>query len=227
MDNQEQFCAAGRLWDEIDDRVAKATGETLESTTRMLSIVEDTKKIGVSTLTELNYQGEKLQNIQRKEEGIAEDVAYIKRLLKSALGCCQWCSCEGFFKTNKVRNILSLCIKEIPLKITSVYTTILINTQATTLNESPILIIQPTEKPYKTGQHGIVTVQPQTSCLKWSLSDQLNPTKSSSVTEHKIDQNLRYIIMDTCNKQYTTDDKVCTIIMVALLLYLQNGVFDS
>ena len=88
-------------------------------------------------------------------------------------------------------------------------------------------MLQPTEKSYKTVQHGIVTVQPQTSCLKWSLSDQLNPMKSSSVTEHKIDQNLRYIIMDTCNKQYTTDDKVCTIIMVVLLLYLQNGVFDS
>ena len=101
MDNQGQSCAAGRLWDEIDDRVEKATGQALESTTRMLSIVEDTKKIGVSTLTELNYQGEKLQNIQRKEEGIAGDVAYIKKLLKSALGC-QWCSCEWFFKTNKV-----------------------------------------------------------------------------------------------------------------------------
>ena len=95
----EQLYAVGELWDKIDSRIETARDEALEATEKILSIAEDTKRIGASTLIELNQQGEKLQSIQRKEDDIEEDVKYTKQLLRT-LGC-HFCWCPSIASLNK------------------------------------------------------------------------------------------------------------------------------
>ena len=77
--------AIGKLWDSHGKKVAD---ETLEATTRILGIADDTHKIGLNTLMELNQQGEQLQNIRNKVDDIEADVSHTKWLLRSAFGCC-------------------------------------------------------------------------------------------------------------------------------------------
>uniref|UniRef100_UPI0035900BCB synaptosomal-associated protein 25 n=1 Tax=Myxine glutinosa TaxID=7769 RepID=UPI0035900BCB len=76
------------------------TDESLESTRRMLMLVEESKDAGIRTLVMLDEQGEQLERIEEGLDQINKDMKEAEKNLSDLGKCCGLCSCP----CDKLRN---------------------------------------------------------------------------------------------------------------------------
>ncbi|CAF0880089.1 unnamed protein product [Didymodactylos carnosus] len=77
--------------DSIQTKINEKTNESLESTRRMLGMVDETKDVGIRTLVMLGEQGEKLDNIEQNMDRIDSNMDEAERQLTNLQKCCGLC----------------------------------------------------------------------------------------------------------------------------------------
>ncbi|XP_019641211.1 PREDICTED: synaptosomal-associated protein 25-like isoform X2 [Branchiostoma belcheri] len=75
----------------IQKRCDEVTDESLESTRRMLSLMEEGKEEGIKTLVALDEQGEQLEKIEEGLDQINKDMKIAEGALKDLEKCCGLC----------------------------------------------------------------------------------------------------------------------------------------
>ncbi|XP_064600228.1 synaptosomal-associated protein 25-like isoform X1 [Liolophura sinensis] len=85
--NQVPITEAGQLQLDIDD----ATRESLESTRRMVGLLEESKEAGIRTLVMLDEQGEQLDRIEEGMDQINQDMKDAEKNLEGLEKCCGLC----------------------------------------------------------------------------------------------------------------------------------------
>ena len=78
---------------QLDQRIDYVTNESVDSTKRMRAMVEETRQMGVETVTTLNEQGEQLDNVERRLEEINLDLNQTDTNLKELEKCCGCFTC--------------------------------------------------------------------------------------------------------------------------------------
>ncbi|XP_040267254.1 synaptosomal-associated protein 23 [Bufo bufo] len=73
----------------------QVTDESLESTRRMLTLVEQSQDAGVKTLTMLDEQGEQLKRVEEGLDQINKDMREAEKNLTELNKCCGLCVCPG------------------------------------------------------------------------------------------------------------------------------------
>ncbi|XP_038641953.1 synaptosomal-associated protein 25 [Scyliorhinus canicula] len=86
--------------DEMQRCADQITDESLESTRRMLQLVEESKDAGIRTLVMLDEQGEQLERIEEGMDQINKDMKEAEKNLSDLGKCCGLCSCP----CNKLKN---------------------------------------------------------------------------------------------------------------------------
>ncbi|KAM3920196.1 synaptosomal-associated protein 23 isoform 1-T2 [Leptodactylus fuscus] len=81
--------------EDIQLRANQVTDESLESTRRMLTLVEESQDAGVKTLTMLDEQGEQLKRVEEGLDQINKDMREAERNLTELNKCCGLCVCPG------------------------------------------------------------------------------------------------------------------------------------
>ncbi|KAG8561008.1 hypothetical protein GDO81_015214 [Engystomops pustulosus] len=81
--------------EEIQLRANQVTDESLESTRRMLTLVEQSQDAGVKTLTMLDEQGEQLKRVEEGLDQINKDMREAEKNLTELNKCCGLCICPG------------------------------------------------------------------------------------------------------------------------------------
>ncbi|XP_066464394.1 synaptosomal-associated protein 23 [Eleutherodactylus coqui] len=81
--------------DDIQLRGNQVTDESLESTRRMLTLVEQSQDAGVKTITMLDEQGEQLKRVEEGLDQINKDMREAERNLTELNKCCGLCVCPG------------------------------------------------------------------------------------------------------------------------------------
>ncbi|CAK8692154.1 unnamed protein product [Clavelina lepadiformis] len=76
------------------------TDESLESTRRMVGLIEETQDAGIKTLVMLDDQGEQLERIEEGMDQINKDMKQAEKNLQGLEKCCGLCSCPW----NKAKN---------------------------------------------------------------------------------------------------------------------------
>ncbi|GCC38384.1 hypothetical protein chiPu_0016898 [Chiloscyllium punctatum] len=79
--------------DEMQRCADQITDESLESTRRMLQLVEESKDAGIRTLVMLDEQGEQLERIEEGMDQINKDMKEAEKNLSDLGKCCGLCSC--------------------------------------------------------------------------------------------------------------------------------------
>ncbi|XP_035226960.1 synaptosomal-associated protein 25-like isoform X2 [Stegodyphus dumicola] len=74
----------------------QVTDESLESTRRMLQLVEESKDTGIQTLVALDEQGEQLDRIEEEMDAIHSDMREAEKNLTGMEKCCGICVCPCF-----------------------------------------------------------------------------------------------------------------------------------
>ncbi|XP_069763671.1 synaptosomal-associated protein 25-like isoform X2 [Narcine bancroftii] len=69
------------------------TDESLESTRRMLQLVEESKDAGIRTLVMLDEQGEQLERVEEGMDQINQDMKEAEKNLSDMAKCCGLCVC--------------------------------------------------------------------------------------------------------------------------------------
>ncbi|XP_038641873.1 synaptosomal-associated protein 25-like isoform X1 [Scyliorhinus torazame] len=69
------------------------TDESLESTRRMLQLVEESKDAGIRTLVMLDEQGEQLDRVEEGMDQINQDMKEAEKNLSDMAKCCGLCVC--------------------------------------------------------------------------------------------------------------------------------------
>ena len=69
----------------------RITDESLDSTRRMLQLAEESKEAGISTLVNLDEQGEQLDRIEEGMDKIHEDMGTAEKALEGLEACCGLC----------------------------------------------------------------------------------------------------------------------------------------
>ncbi|CAF0822747.1 unnamed protein product [Didymodactylos carnosus] len=75
----------------VQSQINEVSNESLESTRRMLGIVDETKEVGIRTLVMLNEQGEKLDNIEQNLDKINLNMNEAEKQLTYLQKCCGLC----------------------------------------------------------------------------------------------------------------------------------------
>lgn len=78
---------------QLDQRIDYVTKESVDSTKRMRAMVEETRQMGVETVTNLNKQGEQLDNVERQLDEIDLDLNQTDINLKELEKCCGCFTC--------------------------------------------------------------------------------------------------------------------------------------
>ncbi|XP_075701078.1 synaptosomal-associated protein 23 isoform X2 [Rhinoderma darwinii] len=81
--------------EDIQLRANQVTDESLESTRRMLTLVEQSQDAGVKTLTMLDEQGEQLKRVEEGLDQINKDMREAEKNLTELNKCCGLCICPG------------------------------------------------------------------------------------------------------------------------------------
>ncbi|XP_075048936.1 synaptosomal-associated protein 23 [Mixophyes fleayi] len=81
--------------EDIQLRANQVTDESLESTRRMLNLVEEGQDAGVKTLTMLDEQGEQLKRVEEGLDQINKDMREAEKNLTELNKCCGICVCPG------------------------------------------------------------------------------------------------------------------------------------
>ncbi|XP_068110287.1 synaptosomal-associated protein 23 [Hyperolius riggenbachi] len=81
--------------EDIQLRANQVTDESLESTRRMLNMVEESQDAGVKTLTMLDEQGEQLKRVEEGLDQINKDMREAEKNLTELNKCCGLCVCPG------------------------------------------------------------------------------------------------------------------------------------
>ncbi|XP_037828724.1 synaptosomal-associated protein 25 isoform X1 [Lucilia sericata] len=77
--------------EELEIQAIKVADESLESTRRMLNMMEESEQAGQKTMEALDEQGEKLNNIERGMDNINADMTKAEKTLKRLKRCCFIC----------------------------------------------------------------------------------------------------------------------------------------
>ncbi|XP_023291055.2 synaptosomal-associated protein 25-like [Lucilia cuprina] len=77
--------------EEIQIQSVKIADDSLESTRRMLNMMEESEQAGQKTMEALDEQGEKLNNIERGMDNINADMTKAEKSLKRLKRCCIIC----------------------------------------------------------------------------------------------------------------------------------------
>lgn len=80
--------------EELQRRANQVTDESLESTRRMVQLVEESKDVGIKTVVMLDEQGEQLERIEEGLDQINSDMKEAEKNLTDLGKCCGLCSCE-------------------------------------------------------------------------------------------------------------------------------------
>lgn len=78
---------------QIQAAINQETDETLESTRRMLSMMEDARNAGIDTLVNLDDQGEQLDRIEEGLNVVNKDMKEAEKGLADMERCCGLCLC--------------------------------------------------------------------------------------------------------------------------------------
>ncbi|KAM9293888.1 synaptosomal-associated protein 23 [Gastrophryne carolinensis] len=81
--------------EDIQLKANQVTDESLESTRRMLNLVEESQDAGVKTLTMLDEQGEQLKRVEEGLDQINKDMREAEKNLTELNKCCGLCVCPG------------------------------------------------------------------------------------------------------------------------------------
>ncbi|XP_032084896.1 synaptosomal-associated protein 23 [Thamnophis elegans] len=79
--------------EEIQLRAHQVTDESLESTRRILGMAIESQDTGIKTITMLDEQGEKLNNIEEGMDQINKDMKEAEKNLTELNKCCGLCVC--------------------------------------------------------------------------------------------------------------------------------------
>ncbi|XP_026233100.1 SNARE_SNAP25N and SNARE_SNAP23C domain-containing protein isoform X2 [Anabas testudineus] len=80
--------------EELQRRANQVTDESLESTRRMMQLVEESKDAGIKTVVNLYEQGEQLERIEEGLDQINSDMKEAEKNLTDLGKCCGLCSCD-------------------------------------------------------------------------------------------------------------------------------------
>uniref|UniRef100_A0A3B4TKF9 Synaptosomal-associated protein n=2 Tax=Seriola dumerili TaxID=41447 RepID=A0A3B4TKF9_SERDU len=80
--------------EELQRRVNQVTDESLDSTRRMMQLVEESKEAGIISLVMLDEQGEQLERIEEGLDQINSDMKEAEKNLTDLGKCCGLCSCD-------------------------------------------------------------------------------------------------------------------------------------
>jgi len=94
MDNDHDELAAMQM------KANQVTDESLESTRRMVGMMEETQDAGIRTLVMLDEQGEQLDRIEEGMDQINKDMKQAEKNLEGLEKCCGLCVCPW----NKIKN---------------------------------------------------------------------------------------------------------------------------
>ncbi|GAU94949.1 hypothetical protein RvY_06645 [Ramazzottius varieornatus] len=86
--------------DQINMKINKTTDESLESTRRMLGLVEESQEVGVRTMENLYKQGEQLDKVEENLDKMNQDMKEAEKNMEQMEKCCGLCVCPW----NKSRN---------------------------------------------------------------------------------------------------------------------------
>ncbi|XP_067363008.1 SNARE_SNAP25N and SNARE_SNAP23C domain-containing protein isoform X1 [Channa argus] len=77
--------------EELQSRANQVTDESLESTRRMMQLVEESKDAGIKTVVNLYEQGEQLERIEEGMDSINRDMREAEKNLTDMAQCCGLC----------------------------------------------------------------------------------------------------------------------------------------
>ncbi|MEQ2287715.1 Synaptosomal-associated protein 25 [Ameca splendens] len=80
--------------EELWDRANQVTDKSLESTRRMVQLVEESKDVGIKTVVMLDEQGEQMDSIEKGLDQINSNMKEAEKNLTDLGKCCGLCSCE-------------------------------------------------------------------------------------------------------------------------------------
>uniref|UniRef100_A0A3P8WJR4 Synaptosomal-associated protein n=1 Tax=Cynoglossus semilaevis TaxID=244447 RepID=A0A3P8WJR4_CYNSE len=80
--------------EELERRANQVTDESLESTRRMMQLVEELKDAGIRALVMLDEQGEQLERVEEGLDQINSDMREAEKNLTDLGKCCGLCSCS-------------------------------------------------------------------------------------------------------------------------------------
>ncbi|XP_015806289.3 synaptosomal-associated protein 25 [Nothobranchius furzeri] len=80
--------------EELQSRANQVTDESLESTRRMVQLVEESKDLGIRTVVMLDEQGEQLERIEEGLDQINSDMKEAEKNLTDLGKCCGLCTCD-------------------------------------------------------------------------------------------------------------------------------------
>ncbi|XP_071352617.1 synaptosomal-associated protein 25 isoform X2 [Trachinotus anak] len=80
--------------EELQRRANQVTDESLDSTRRMMQLVEESKEAGIISLVMLDEQGEQLERIEEGLDQINSDMKEAEKNLTDLGKCCGLCSCD-------------------------------------------------------------------------------------------------------------------------------------
>ena len=104
----------------IDQRIDRATDDTLATTRRILQVTEETHRVGVDTLITIHDQGEQLDNVEQRLDEMNVDLKKgdktVKELEKCCCGCCV-CN-RSAIKATKYRRLYNQVDQERPSVVT-------------------------------------------------------------------------------------------------------------
>lgn len=99
-----QAAPPGSEVDQLKLKCDTITDDSLESTRRMLKLVEDSKEAGIRTLVALDEQGEQIDKIDEDMDKIRADMIEAEKALSGMEKCCQCpCSCPCFGNKNEYK----------------------------------------------------------------------------------------------------------------------------
>lgn len=95
---------SGNEIDQLKLKCDTITDDSLESTRRMLKLVEDSKEAGIRTLVALDEQGEQIDRIDEDMDKIRADMIEAEKALSGMEKCCQCpCNCPCFGNKNEYK----------------------------------------------------------------------------------------------------------------------------
>lgn len=79
--------------EQVHLQIENQASESLESTRRMVALMEESKEAGIKTLVMLDEQGEQLDRIEEGADHINKEMKEAEKNLEGLEGCCGLCVC--------------------------------------------------------------------------------------------------------------------------------------
>ena len=103
----------------IDQRIDRATDETLATTRRILQVTEETHHVGVDTLITIHDQGEQLDNVEQRLDEMNVDMKKGDKAVRELEKCCGCCVCtRSAIKATKYRRLYNEADRQRPSVVT-------------------------------------------------------------------------------------------------------------